>query len=113
MQQSFVSAASEEEHVNGKVLDFVGIIVIIPGLLGLVATCRDATLSLRFGGPGGGFVGAYRASAMVVDGVIAATLLGLGCYLVRGQLQQQRPRTILIAASIIAILLGINAGRIS
>jgi hypothetical protein len=104
---------TQGEGMKAIVLNVIGTILIIPGLLGLVLVSKDATLSMRFGGPGGGVIGSYQASAMLVDAAIAAVFFAIGGFLLRHKLQQTTWRTVLIIAAVVAVLLGINAGRIS
>ncbi len=89
-----------------------GVVVLIFSLLSLIMTCRDLVLSLRFGGPNGGFLSAYNFSATIVDGIIAIVLFGIGWFLTREHLSRKMPRTVLTVAVVVAVLLGLNAGRI-
>jgi hypothetical protein len=95
------------------ILNVVGIIVAIFGLLGLILVSREVSMSLRFGGPGGGFLGTYQATAALIDAAIALAFFAVAGFLLRDMLKKETPRTILIVAAIAAILLGINAARIS
>jgi hypothetical protein len=94
------------------VLNVIGIVAMILGLLALVVTIRDIALAMYFGGPQGRLIGAYNTSATIVDGVIALVFLGIGWLMLRPHFERKAPRLIMGAAVVLAVLLGLNAARV-
>jgi hypothetical protein len=88
----------------------IGVILLILGEGALILTSRDFFIALKFGSRE--FAGAYNFSVMIVDGAMAIVFGGLGVLLTRDHLKRTKPRTVLIVITIIAVLLGLNAGRV-
>jgi hypothetical protein len=88
----------------------IGIVLLVIGELALILTARDLFLLLKFGGTS--LIGAYNFGTMIFDGAVAIVFGGIGILLTRDHLKRTKPRTVLIVISVIAILLGLNAGRV-
>ena len=99
--------------MKDKIVAGVGIVLLILGAGALLLVCRDLVLSLRFGGPSGGYIGAHSFGAMLVDGAMMIVFLLIGGLLTRRHLQRRTPRIIVGVVAIIMILLGLNAGYVS
>ncbi len=59
-----------------------------------------------------GYIGDSNIAMALVDGTITAIFGGLGILCIRRHLRRPAPRKTLIVAAIIAVILGLNAGRL-
>jgi hypothetical protein len=96
-----------------KIITLAGIALLVIAAGALLLTARDLVVCLRFGGPGGSFIGQASFAQMIVDGAIALLSGAGGVVLTWQHLKRPQPRRGLIAAAVVAVLLGVYAGSVS